>query len=119
MSIPSPLSAEQSSLLESWMPGHEAVENLSWDSSAANVLRIRFQAQDFIVKAARTKTHHIGREIAAYMEWHDGLAEMGGTPRLVHPDSEQQIIVLTYLEGELVEGNDAEWDESTYVQPSR
>lgn len=114
------LTGEQHAILETWMPGHVVVEDMGWHGRlSATVLRVRHASEEFVVKAGRPDNHHIDREITAYTSWRNLLSEGGTTPRLVQADIEHKLLVLTYLDGVLVEGHEAEWHATTYEQAGR
>lgn len=105
----------QRGLLDLWLGEWRVVEDLSWPHGIAT-LRLRSAGGDSIVKAS-TASHHIGREIDAYRFLGDRFA--GRIPRFVHGDVESRILLLDYLEGDLAQGTDAEWDPAVYEQAGR
>ena len=116
MSVPPRLSVTQLSLLRAWFPQMTVVDDLSWGLVDTVVLHVRARGRDVIVKAGGPDNHHIGREIAAHRAWVGCLAEIERGPRLLRADKTANVLVTTYVEGQLVLGADAEWLADTYAQ---
>src|SRR5690606_25326359 len=70
-------------------------------------------------KAGGEDNHHIGREIAAFREFTEPLANVGVCARLTAADLELNLMALEYLDGEPVEGSEAEFTPETYEQAGR
>lgn len=110
------LTEEQQRLVDAWLPGAELVEDLSWGLVDTTVLRLRRQGEEYVVKAAGPGNHHIRREIAAHRQWLRPWNAAGRAPRLVHCDEAANLLLTTFLPGELVEGSDAESEPDVYRQ---
>jgi thiamine kinase-like enzyme len=116
VSIQPQLSVRQLSLLTAWFPHMSVMTDLSWGLVDTVVLHVRDGGRDLIVKAAGPGDHHIGREIAAHRAWVGCIAEMGRAPELLRADASANLLVTTYVEGQLVLGAEAEWHAETYAQ---
>lgn len=110
------LSENQGALLSAWIPGFSVIADLSWGQTDTVVLMVRSQLGRFIVKAAGSRNHHIGREITGHLEAVPALALEGLAPTLRHFDRENNILVTDYLAGQLVLGTPAEMEAETHFQ---
>jgi len=113
---PRGLSEAQATLLHHWAPDLQVLADWSWGLTDTVVLHARAGGRDVVVKAAGTRNHHIGREIAAHRQWVAALAGRGRAPRLLWCDEAANLLVTEHLDGELVLGTRAEGDPSTYAQ---
>jgi hypothetical protein len=113
------LSEAQLARVASWLPAPSLVRDLSWNQIDTSVLHVRADERDFIVKAAGPGNHHIGREIAAHEAYTGPLALRDAAAKLVAADRRANVALLTYLEGRLVEGTEAEHAADTYAQAGR
>ena len=108
------LTAEQSAVLASWLPGFEIVENMSWALTDTVVLRVATPGGDRVVKAGGPANHHILRELQA----HDGATEVwaatGHAATLRHGDASRRILVLDFLPGALAAGTPAATDPEVH-----
>ena len=110
------LSVAQAEFVESRLPGLRFLNDLSWDLVDTGVLEVAHGQRRYIIKAAGSSNHHIGREIDAHESSTQVWAREGRAPRLVHADRFLNILITEYLEGFLVEGSAAEYDMGTYLQ---
>jgi thiamine kinase-like enzyme len=92
------------------------VADLSWGLIDTVVLHVREGGRDLIVKAGGSANGHIAREIAAHREWVGCLAEIGRAPTLLYADETANILVTSYLDGQLVLDHETEGQANTYVQ---
>ncbi|WP_233190831.1 aminoglycoside phosphotransferase family protein [Brachybacterium sp. UMB0905] len=92
------------------------VADMSWGLVDTVVLHVRDGNRQFVVKAAGPKNHHIGREITAHEHWTGPLVSAGLIGRMVAADRRANLLITTYLPGELVEGTAVEHDPETYRQ---
>ena len=113
------LADTQFALLDTWLPDAQLGADLSWDLALTTVLDVSAGAGRFIVKAGSGDNHHVSREIAAHRTATGVLAGTGHASRMVHCDNEANILVTTYLPGQLVQGTSAEADPDTYLQAGR
>jgi Phosphotransferase enzyme family len=113
------LSEAQLARVASWLPAPSLVRDLSWNQIDTSVLQVRADERDFIVKAAGPGNHHIGREIAAHESYTGPLALRDAAAKLVAADRGANVALLTYLDGRLVEGTEAEHAADTYAQAGR
>jgi aminoglycoside/choline kinase family phosphotransferase len=116
VSVQPRLSASQVSALKGWFPEWAVVADLSWGLVDTVVLHVRDRGRDVIVKAGGPGNHHIAREIAAHRAWVGSLAEIGRAPELLRADESANVLVTSYLHGQLVLGAEAEGQADTYVQ---
>ena len=91
------------------------VADLSWGLDTT-VLRVRAGQRDFIVKAGSRTNRHLGREITAHESYTAILVAAGRTGRMVAADRNVNVVLLEYLDGNLVEGCEAEFLPDTYRQ---
>lgn len=110
------LTPRQAGFVEAHLPAPLLVEDLSWNLVDTRVLHVRSGGHDVVVKAAPQPNHHIGREITAHETSTAPLVRADRTGRLVAADRDVNVLITTYLPGELVEGSGAEWVGDTYRQ---
>lgn len=91
------------------------IADLSWGLDTT-VLRVRAGQRDFIVKAGSRTNRHLGREITAHESYTAMLVAAGRTGRMVAADRNVNVVLLEYLDGNLVEGCEAEFLPDTYRQ---
>lgn len=91
------------------------IADLSWGLDTT-VLRVRAGQRDFIVKAGSRTNRHLGREITAHESYTAILVAAGRTGRMVAADRNVNVVLLEYLDGNLVEGCEAEFLPDTYRQ---
>ena len=113
------LSVSQAELVERWLPGVRLRKDLSWNLMDTAVLEVEHEHHKYIVKAAGSLNHHVGREIDAHEFSVNVWARQNRAPMLVHSDRSMNILMTEYLEGSLVEGTAAEYDTETYQQAGR
>lgn len=92
---------------------------MSWNLVDTAVLEADTGRGRVVIKAAGPLDHHIGREITAFENYTECLARDGHAARLLHQDRTTKLVVLTYLEGNLVEGSGAEFAVDTHLQAGR
>ena len=110
------LSVSQAELVESWLPGVRLLKDLSWNLVDTAVLEVANRHHKYIVKAAGSLNHHIGREIEAHETSVNVWARQTRAPKLLQSDRSMNILMTEYLEGSLVEGTEAEYEAETYLQ---
>lgn len=114
------LSVMQSVVVEKWLPGVRLLNDLSWNLVDTAVLEVAGRdGRKYVVKAAGPTNSHIGREIRAHESFTEIWASEDKAPRLVQADRSLNILMTEYMEGSLVEGTEAEYDEQTYLQAGR
>lgn len=113
------LSERQAELLNLWLPGAVAEQDLGWETSQRAVLQVRHGSDRYVVKAGRSDDHHMGREITAHERWLTPWAAVDRAPRAVHRDREARLLVTTYLPGQLVLGTAAADDHAVFEQAGR
>jgi hypothetical protein len=89
---------------------------MSWDLVDSVVFDVDTGHGPAVVKAGNQRNHHIGREITAYESFTACLERTGHAAHLLHQDRAAALLVVTYLDGSLVEGSDAEFAADTYRQ---
>ncbi len=89
---------------------------MSWNLADTVVLDVDTGNDRVVVKAAGPNNRHIGREITAYQRFTSVLERGGHAAQLLHHDRDANILAIGYLEGSLVEGNEAEFAPDTYYQ---
>lgn len=110
------LLAPQARLVRAWLGDPALVADLSWGQVDTKVLHVRARGRDLIVKAAGPGNHHIGREIDAHLGHTAPLVERGQVARMLHFDRELNVLVLEYLDGELVDGGAEEFSPALHLQ---
>jgi hypothetical protein len=110
------LSAQQAELVMSWLGAPEFIADLSWGQMDTKVLQVHVGCSRMIVKAAGPDNHHIGREISAHSSYTRPLVGQGQAGRLLYSSRELNLLVLEYLDGELLEGTGGELAEDIHVQ---
>lgn len=92
---------------------------MSWHLAQTVVLEADTGRGRVVIKAAGPQDHHLGREITAFAGFTDCLARSGHAARLLHHDRALNLLVLSYLDGALVQGSPAEYDVDTHRQAGR
>jgi thiamine kinase-like enzyme len=110
------LSEQQAELARTWLGAPSLIADLSWGQMDTKVLHVSTRDRTVIVKAAGPDNHHIGREITAHKSYTSPLVARGRAGRLLHSNRQLNLLVLEYLEGELVEGTGEELAESAHAQ---
>ncbi|TQJ41173.1 phosphotransferase family enzyme [Arthrobacter sp. SLBN-112] len=110
------LSAPQAELVARWLGVPELVEDLSWGLTDTKVLKVHARGQARIVKAAGPDNHHLHREITAYASYTRPLLAAGRAPLMLHSSRPANVLVLEYLDGDLVEGTANELDRGLHRQ---
>lgn len=93
--------------------------DMSWKRADTVVLDVDFALGRALVKAAGPQNHHLDREITAFQGFTDVLACTGHAAHLLHHDRAANLIVLSYLEGHLVQGSTAEYTIDAHRQAGR
>lgn len=99
-----------------WLPDARLRRDLGWPQADTVVLDADSALGRVVIKAAGRANHHIGREITAFQGYTDCLARSGHAARLLHEDRTANVLVLSYLDGHLVQGSDVEFSTATYRQ---
>lgn len=107
---------EQQAVVQTWLPNAELIADLSWGQMDTTVLHLRTPDGDRIVKAGGPDNHHIGREIAAHLEFTRPWIEQGRAAPLLHHDDSANLLLLDYLPGVLAQDTPAEHDPDIYRQ---
>lgn len=94
----------------------DLVSDMSWGQVDTRVLRVMAGTEHFVVKAAGPSNHHIGREISAHETATGPLLSRDLCARLVGADRDSNILVTTFVRGELVEGTPAELSPEVQAQ---
>jgi hypothetical protein len=110
------LTATQQSVVRSWLPEAELVDDLSWELMGTTVLHLRAPDGEVIVKAGGPGNHHIDREIHAHQQFTKPWVECGVAARMLRHDLDRKVLLLDFLPGSLVQGAAAEWAPDTYRQ---
>lgn len=110
------LSRQQAELAETWLGAPSLIADLSWGQVDTKVLRVSTGDGTVIVKAAGPDNHHIAREITAHESYTSPLVTRGRAGRLLHSSRQLNLLVLEYLEGDLVDGTAEELTESAHSQ---
>ena len=110
------LTSQQTRLLESWLGPWESVEDYSWPLQDTLVLHVRGQDGDHIIKASQT-SHHIAREIEAYLKVLSGIT--APIPWLQHADPDVGVLVTSFLPGEPILHSPGEWSPDVYQQAGK
>lgn len=101
------------------MPGVQVRGDMSWNLVDTAVLDADSSRGRVVIKAAGPSDHHLGREITAFEGFTECLARSGHAARLLHQDRAARLLVVTFLDGHLVEGSDAELAIDTHLQAGR
>lgn len=110
------LSAEQRELLEVWLPGHEIVEDLTWDIAQTTVHRIEAGGELYTVKAGTKYNNHIGREITAHETVLRNPVLAPRVPRFIVGSRDHRIFVTTWIPGQLIDDSEKESDPEVLFQ---
>lgn len=110
------LSAEQSRLLQLWLPDARIRHDHGWDLGIRCVLEVSQLGRRFIVKAGSTGDHHMDREITAHEPWLAPWTSRHRSPELVHADRPARLLVTTFLPGHLVLDTAAQDDPDVFRQ---
>ncbi len=110
------LSDEQRDLVRGWLGEVELVAEHGWGLVDTVVLQVRSQGRDLTVKAAGPTNHHVGREIDAHERWTGPLLDEDRAPRLVHADRDANVLVASWLPGELAQDGPAQHDPEAHRQ---
>lgn len=92
------------------------VQDMSWELMDTKVLRVRDGDREVVAKAAGPANHHIGREITAHESFTGPLVERARTGRLIAADRAENVLIIEYQAGELVEGTLHEFDPDVHAQ---
>lgn len=115
--VPLPrLTPAQRDLVLGWLGAPELVSEHSWGLVDTAVLRVRAGGRDLTVKAAGPGNHHLSRELDAHERWTGPLLDGGRAPRLVHADRAANVLVATWLPGELAQDGPAQHDPEVHRQ---
>jgi hypothetical protein len=104
------ISAQQRARLDEWLGRWEVLADHSWPLQDTTVLHVRSASGDHIAKMGTG----LRREIDACRRAVALLPDRA--PRLEHHDARAEILVTSYLPGELVEGTPAEAAPDVYRQ---
>jgi tRNA A-37 threonylcarbamoyl transferase component Bud32 len=110
------LSAAQQQRLDAVLPGLELVADLAWGLLDTAVVHVRHGGRDLVVKAGGPDNHHLDREITAHRSMTRPLVAAGRAGRLVHASRELNLLVVSYVPGELVQGRPEEHDPDAHRQ---
>ena len=110
------LSAPQAELVARWLGPPELIEDLSWGLTDTKVLKVHAGGLARIVKAAGRENHHIHREITAHASYTRPLLAAGCAPLMLHSSRSARVMVLEYLDGDLLEGTAKELDGGLHRQ---
>lgn len=110
------LSDAQRRFVSSHLVTPELVSDMSWGQVDTRVLHVRDGATEFVVKAAGGGNHHIGREISAHENATAPLLRIDRCSRLVAADRAANVLVTTFVPGDLVEGTSAELSADLHAQ---
>ena len=110
------LSDQQAALLQQWLPDARVRRDMSWNLVDTVVLDADTGRGRVVVKAAGPLDHHLGREITAFEGYTECLALSGHAARVLFHDRAAKVLVLTYLDGNLVEGSEAELEIDTHLR---
>ncbi|WP_256842586.1 phosphotransferase [Ornithinimicrobium cryptoxanthini] len=110
------LSAEQSRLLQRWIPDATIRHDHGWDLGIRSVLEVSQRGTRFIVKAGSADDHHMDREITAHERWLTPWASRHRAPELVHADRPARLLVTIFLPGHLVLDTPAQDDPDVFRQ---
>ena len=92
---------------------------MSWNLVDTVVLEADTGHGRVVIKAAGALDHHLGREITAFEGYTACLAHSGQAAHLLHQDRAAKLLVLSYLEGNLVQGSPDELAIDTHLQAGR
>lgn len=110
------LSDQQAALLKRWLPGVQVRSDMSWNLVDTVVLDADSSRGRVVIKAAGPRDHHLGREITAFEGYTECLARSGHAARLLYQDRAARLLVVSFLDGHLVEGSAAEVAIDTHLQ---
>lgn len=110
------LTDRQRRVVETHLSEPELRDDLSWGQTDTRVLRVRVARGDVVVKAGGVGNHHIAREIAAHEGATGPLLQREACGRLIAADGDANVLITTWVPGELVQGTAAEGVPDTYAQ---
>ena len=110
------LSEQQARLAEGWLGAPALIADMSWRQLETTVLHVKASGTTVIIKAAGPGNHHIGREIKAHSSYTGPLLTRGRVGEMLHASRSSNLLVLQYLEGELVEGTEDELSPGIHAQ---
>ncbi len=113
------LSDAQFTRVGTWLRSPRLIRDMSWGLVDTTVLHVRDDDTQVVVKSAGPTNHHIGREITAHESHTAALTATGSTGRLIAADRDLNVLLIEYLDGELVEGTEHEHDPDTHEQAGR
>lgn len=113
------LTGPQALLVQKWLGPVTLAGDYSWGITDTQVLHVRAGSGEFIVKAAGTGNHHLGREIRAFRHHTAGLNALGLAAALSGADETHNVLALNYLPGSLAEGTAAETEPAVHEQAGR
>lgn len=110
------LSPLQADVVSAWLHRPKLIADLSWGQLDTQVLQVQVNGSMVIVKSAGPANHHIGREISAHTSYTCPLVERARAGRMLHSSRELNLLVLEYLDGELLENTDGAFAEDVHFQ---
>lgn len=113
------LNEDQAAQIEEWLTDPQIVADLSWGLTDTKVLQLWSGGQQYILKTAGAKNHHMQREFVAHARFTRPLVELGVTARARFVDESLRLLVMDYLPGYLCDHSPAELDPEIHVQAGR
>lgn len=113
------LNEDQAAQIEEWLTDPQIVADLSWGLTDTKVLHLWSGGQQYILKTADAKNHHMQREFVAHARFTRPLVELGVTARARFVDESLRLLVMDYLPGYLCDHSPAELDPEIHVQAGR